>query len=287
MCGGLFKTGNLDLEGNVAFVTGVASKRGMGHFIALKLAEEGAHIIAVSRSRKSRSLFPGDEDWRGLDSVAEEVKALGRRVLTFEAHVEDYNEVNAAVEEAVKEFGKIDILVNCAGTRGPVNTPVVDFDEKDWYEVFKVNVLGAFNVSKAVAKVMVPRRKGKIVQIISLASKIPTPGSAIYNASKAAQLMLTRILASELAQHNIDVYAVNPGAFITNLRDEHFEALSQRTGIPIEKLREEEYRKVAAGIPKGRLGRPDEIAELVAFLVSNKAEYLTGAVIDVAGGILS
>ncbi|MEM2767059.1 MAG: SDR family NAD(P)-dependent oxidoreductase [Candidatus Bathyarchaeia archaeon] len=277
----------IDLKGSVAFVTGAASKRGMGHSIVLKLAENGADIVAVSRSRQSRSLFPGEEDWKGLDSVVEEVKAIGRRILALEAHIEDYNEVNAAVEAAVKEFGKIDILVNCVGTRGPVNVPVVEFDEKDWYDVFKVNVLGAFNVSKAVAKVMIPRRKGKIVQIISMASKIPTPGSAIYNASKAAQLMLTKTLALELAPYNIDVYAVNPGAFITNLRDEYFEALSQKTGIPIEKLREEDYKKVAAGIPKGRLGNPEEIAELVAFLVSDKAEYLTGSVIDIAGGVMS
>lgn len=277
----------LTLAGNVAFVTGAASKRGMGHSIVLKLAEDGADIIAVDRSRRSRSLFPGEEHWKGLDSVVEEVEAIGRRILALEAHVEDYGEVNAAVDAAVKEFGKIDILVNCAGIRGPVSVPVVDFDEKDWYNVFRVNVLGAFNVSKAVVKVMIPRHKGKIVHIVSMASKIPTPGSAIYNASKAAQLMFTKTLALELAPYNIDVYAVNPGAFITNLRDEYFEALSQKTDIPIEKLREEDYKKVAAGIPKGRLGKPEEIAELVAFLVSDKAEYLTGSVIDIAGGVMS
>ncbi|MCS7115510.1 MAG: SDR family NAD(P)-dependent oxidoreductase [Nitrososphaerota archaeon] len=276
-----------NLEGNVAFVTGAAAKRGMGRSIVLKLAENGADIVAVDKSRQSRSLFPGDEDWKGLDSVVDEVKALGRRIIALEAHIEDYSEVNAAVGAAVREFGVIDILVNCAGTRGPVNVPVVEFDERDWHDVFRVNVLGAFNVSKAVAKVMIPRRKGKIVHIVSMASKVPTPGSAIYNASKAAQLMLTKTLALELAPHNIDVYAINPGAFITNLRDKYFEDLSRRTGVPIEKLREEEYRKVAAGIPKGRLGKPEEIAELVAFLVSDKAEYLTGAVIDIAGGIMS
>lgn len=279
---------NLPLKGKVAFVTGAASKRGIGHSVVLRLARDGADIVAVSRSMVSKSLFPGDEDWEGLKSVVKEVESLGRRAIAVEAHVEDYNEVNAAVEKAVKELDKIDILVNCAGIRGPVNEPIIDFNEKDWYDVFRVNVLGAFNVSKAVARQMIKQGGGgKIVHIVSLAAKVPTPGSAIYNSSKAAQLMMVKILALELAPYNIDVYAVNPGAIATNFRDEYFERLSREKGVPTEKLREEEWKKVASQIPKGRLGRPEEVAELVSFLVSEKAEYLTGAVIDITGGIIA
>lgn len=279
---------NLPLEGKVAFVTGAASKRGIGHAVALKLAENGADVAVSSRSRFSRSLFSGDEDWLGLDSVVKEIQALGRKSIALEAHVEDYQQTNLAVEKAVNELGKIDILVHCAGVRGPVNVPLISFDEKDWYEVFKVNVLGAFNISKVVAKQMIKQgRGGKIVHVVSMAAKIPTPGSSIYNSSKASQLMMVKILALELAPYNIDVYAVNPGAIMTNLRDEYFEQISKEKGIPLEKVREEDYKKATQGIPKGRLGRPEEVAELIAFLVSDKAEYLTGAVIDIAGGIIA
>jgi NAD(P)-dependent dehydrogenase (short-subunit alcohol dehydrogenase family) len=278
----------LPLQGKVALITGAASKRGIGHAVAIKLAQEGADIVVLSRSIMSKSLFPGDEKWEGLKSVVEEVEALGRKALAVTARVENYDEVSMAVEKAVEKFGKIDVLVHCAAIRGPINVPIVNFDEKDWFEVFKVNVLGAFNVSKVVAKQMIHQGSGgKIVHIVSLAAKVPTPGSALYNSSKAAQLMMTKILALELARYNIDVYAVNPGAFITNLRDEFFEQLSREKGVPIENVREEDYKKAAAAIPKGRLGRPEEVAELVAFLVSDKAEYLTGAVIDIAGGVIA
>lgn len=278
---------NEPLLGKVAFVTGAGSKRGIGHSVALRLARDGADIVAVSRSRFSRSLFMGDDDWKGLDSLVEEIQSLGRSALAIEASVENYDQVNAAVSKAAALFGGIDILVHCAGVRGPISNPVVDFSEKDWDYVFKVNVLGSFNVSKAVAKVMLQRGKGgKIVHIVSLGGKVPTPGSAIYNSSKAAQLMLARILALELAPH-IDVYAVNPGAIITNLRDEFFEELSKQRGVSIERIREEDYQKAAVHIPKGRLGKPEEVAELIAFLVSGKAEYMTGSVIDIAGGVVA
>ncbi len=275
------------LSGKVAFITGAAAKRGMGHAIALRLAREGADVVVTDKHAAPKSAWAGDEDWKGLEDVVNEIVSFGRKALAVVAGVEDSREIDAAVKAAIDKFGKIDILVNCAGIRGPVGVPVVEGNEADWRLQFEVNTIGCFIVSKAVAKDMVRRNEGgKIVHIASAAGKLPVPGSAAYAASKWAVIGFVQALAMELAPYKINVNAINPGFFATNLRDEDAILKSRKAGISIEEFREEEYKKLLTMIPLKRMGNVEDIANVVAFLVSDQSDYMTGQAINVTGGHL-
>ncbi len=276
------------LKGKVAFVTGAAAKRGMGHAIALRLAREGADVVVNDKFAAPKSMWAGDEDWKGLDAVVLEVEAIGRKALAVTGGVENLAEMEAAVKAGLDKFGKIDILVNCAGIRGPVGVPVVDGDEKDWRQLFEVNSIGPFVVSKVVARDMIRRNQGgKIVHIASAAGKLAAPGSAAYAASKWAVIGLVESLALELAKYKINVNAINPGFFITNLRDDDVVTKSKQTGKSMEQFREEEYKMLETKmIPLGRMGRVEDIADLIFFLVSDQSDYMTGQAINITGGHL-
>jgi NAD(P)-dependent dehydrogenase (short-subunit alcohol dehydrogenase family) len=277
------------LDGKVAFITGAASKRGMGHAVASRLAREGADVVIADKYPAPKSIWPGDEDWKGLESVAKEIEALRRKSLTVTVGIENAGEVDAAVKAALDRFGKIDILVNCAGIRGTVGCPVVDGDEAEWRQVFDVNTFGAFIISKAVAKDMIRRNEGgRIVHIASAAGKIGAPGSAAYAASKWAVIGLVQSLALELAPYKINVNAINPGFFSTNLRDDWALKESKKMGITLDEFREQEDKKLIkfAPIPLGRMGTVEDIAKLIFFLVSPESDYMTGQAINITGGHL-
>jgi NAD(P)-dependent dehydrogenase (short-subunit alcohol dehydrogenase family) len=275
------------LSGKVAFITGAAAKRGMGRAVALRLAREGADVVVTDKYAAPKSAWAGDENWRGLEEVAQEIEAAGRRAMSMVAAVENSQDIDRAVQAAIGRFGRIDILVNCAGTRGPVGVPVVEGDESDWRLLFEVNTLGAFIVSRAVARDMIRRKQGgKIVHIASAAGKLPVPGSAAYAASKWALIGFVQALAMELAPYKINVNAVNPGFFATNLRDEDAILRSRQAGISIEEFREDEYKKLTGMIPLKRMGKVEDIANVVYFLVSDQSEYMTGQAINVTGGHL-
>jgi NAD(P)-dependent dehydrogenase (short-subunit alcohol dehydrogenase family) len=168
-----------------------------------------------------------------------------------------------------------------------VGVSVVDGDEGEWRRVFDVNTLGPFIVSRAVAKEMIRRNEGgKIVHIASAAGKIGAPGSAAYAASKWAVIGLVQSLALELAPYKINVNAINPGFFSTNLRDETAVRDSKKLGISIEEYRTEEYKKLATMVPLGRMGRVEDIANIIFFLVSDQSDYMTGQAINMTGGHL-
>ena len=279
--------GEKNLEGKVAFVTGAAAKRGMGRAIALRLAKEGAKVAVADKYSAPKSLFPGDEEWKGLDEVVEEIGALGSDGLAVVADVSDSRSIDDAVKRTLAKLGKIDILVNCVGIRGAVGVPVVDGDEKEWRQMFDVNAVGAFIVSRAIAKDMIKRNEGgKIVHIASAAGKIAAPGSAAYAASKWAVIGLVKSLAMELAPHKINVNAINPGFFVTNLRDEWMEREAKKRGTSVGEVREQDYKKVTSLVPLGRMGTTDDIADLIYFLVSKESDYLTGQDINITGGHL-
>ena len=279
--------GEKNLEGKVAFVTGAAAKRGMGRAIALRLAKEGAKVAVADKYSAPKSLFPGDEEWKGLDEVVEEIGALGSDGLAVVADVSDSRSIDDAVKRTLAKFGKIDILVNCVGIRGAVGVPVVDGDEKEWRQMFDVNAVGAFIVSRAIAKDMIKRNEGgKIVHIASAAGKIAAPGSAAYAASKWAVIGLVKSLAMELAPYKINVNAINPGFFVTNLRDEWMEGEAKKRGVSVDEVREQDYEKVTSLVPLGRMGTTDDIADLIFFLVSKASDYLTGQDINITGGHL-
>lgn len=274
------------LEGKVALVTGAASKRGMGRAIALRLAREGANVVIIDKYAAPRSLFPGDEGWGGLEAEVAEIEALGREAMALVVDISNSKDVDAMVDKTLERFGRIDITVHCAATRGPVGTPAVELSEKDWRAILDVNTTGSFLISKAVAKSMIARGEGgRIVLIASMAGTHGVAGSAAYSVSKYGVIGLVKTLALELGPHKINVNAINPGAIITNLRDEAFAKMAKDQGITWDEAREKDYQKMSANIPLGRLGTTDEVAELAYFLVSDMSMYITGEAIGISGGL--
>jgi len=246
----------MDLVDKVAIVTGAG--RGIGKAIAIALTREGASVII------------NDVDIQTAEKVTKEIKSLGWKALAIQADVSDSKEVNQMVQSAIKKFKRVDILVNNAAIikRGSIE----DLNEEDWDRVMDVNLKGAFNCMKAVAGIMKKQRYGKIVNISSIAGKIGDLASApCYGASKAGMICLAKSLARELAAYNINVNVVAPHAIKTDMSKE---------------WSEEKRKNIIANIPLGRMGEPEDIAEAVVFLVSDKAKFITGEVLDVNGGCL-
>src|SRR4030043_228440 len=157
------------LKGKVAMVTGAASKRGMGHAIALRLAKEGADVIVTDKFASPKSMFPGDENWGGLDEIVKEIESTGRKSLALTIDINVSKEIDAGMDKVLKKFGKVDILVHAAAIRGPVGVNVVDLSEKDIRAIIDIDLVGAFLICKAAAKVMVAKGKGgRIVIYCSL-----------------------------------------------------------------------------------------------------------------------
>ncbi|MEJ2245130.1 MAG: SDR family oxidoreductase [Acidobacteriota bacterium] len=275
------------LKGKVAFVTGAAAKRGMGRAVAVRLAMEGADVMVTDKFASPKSAWAGDEGWKGLEDVVKEIETLGRKAASAAASVDNLAECEAAVKAPIEKLGRIDILVNCAGTRGPVGVNIVDGDVKDWEMLFDVNALGTMVVSKAVGKEMIRQNEGgKIVHIASAAGKLPCPGSAAYAASKWAVIGITQALAMELAPYKINVNSINPGFFATNLRDDDATMHSKEKGITVEEFRKDEYKMLSDMVPLKRMGKVEDIANLIFFLVTDQSEYLTGVDINITGGTL-
>jgi NAD(P)-dependent dehydrogenase (short-subunit alcohol dehydrogenase family) len=255
------------LSGKVAFVTGAAAKRGMGRAVAVRLAQEGADVMVTDKFASPKSAWAGDEAWKGLEDVVKEIEVVGRK--------------------AAMAVASVDILVNCAGTRGPVGVSIVDGDVNDWEALFDVNAIGTMVISKAVGRELIRQNQGgKIVHIASAAGKLPCPGSAAYAASKWAVIGITQALAMELAPYKINVNSINPGFFATNLRDDDATMHSREKGITVEEFRKDEYKMLSDMVPLKRMGTVEDIANLIFFLVTDQSEYLTGVDINITGGTL-
>jgi len=275
-----------NLKGKVALVTGAASKRGMGHAVALRLAEEGADVVVADKFAAPKSLFPGDENWGGLDDIVKEIKSLGRQGLAVTLDINAGPDVDAVIDKIMKKFGRLDVLVHAAAIRGPVGVNIVDLLEKDIRSIIDIDLVGAFLVCKAAAKVMIAGGKGgKIVVYCSQAGTHGTPGSAAYGAAKWGTIGLTKSLALELAKYQINVNGINPGMIVTNLRDETFQKMAEAGGITWEEARQKDQGPLAGRIPWGRLGTPEEAADLTYFLCSKESDYITGEVIALGGGV--
>ncbi|AKJ02783.1 2,3-dihydro-2,3-dihydroxybenzoate dehydrogenase [Archangium gephyra] len=246
----------------MALVTGAA--QGIGAAVARALAGE-ASIAALDKREE------------GLSSLVEELRARGCRAAAFPADVSDSAAVEAAVERIERELGPIGILVNVAGVLRV--GPAVSLSDEDWAATFAVNTHGVFHVSRAVARRMMPRQSGAIVTVGSNAAGVPRMQMAAYAASKAASTMFTKCLGLELAQHGIRCNVVSPGSTDTAMQralwaDEHG-AQAMIAGSP------ETFR---VGIPLRRIATPDDIAEAVAFLVSDRARHITLHDLCVDGG---
>ncbi len=271
-----------DLSEKVALVTGAGGERGIGRAIATRLARAGADVVVNDVVDKPYA--NGSDGWEGVASVAREIEALGRRALVAVADIRDASQVDDMVANAVDAFGRIDILVSNAASRpGPDRVPVVDLHEDVWDEVFSVNARGTFLCCRAVARRMIAAGEGgKIVIIASTLGQRGRARYGAYSASKHAVIGLTECLALELAQHRITVNAICPGVVDTE-RIGHI-AAALRVDAPSQGSREEFMRARARDTPLGRVGEPEDVANVAAFLASAESDFLTGLAVTVAGG---
>jgi NAD(P)-dependent dehydrogenase (short-subunit alcohol dehydrogenase family) len=245
-----------DLTGKTAIVTG--SSRGLGQYFAKALARAGADLVITSRNRKN--LLP----------FKEKLEALGRKVLPVELDVREYDSIQNMVEEAYAAYGKIDILVNNAGCN--VRKPTVEITWDDWNLVLDTNLRGSFFTAQAVAKKMIPRKYGRIINIGSVTSVFGYGGLAPYCASRGGTKQLTMSLADDWGIHGITVNCLAPGWFKT-----------AQTAVLYENREWVDY--ITDRIPLKRPGIPNDLDGTIVFLASDASEYMTGQTILVDGGI--
>ena len=244
----------MKLTGKVALVTGAA--QGIGRAIALLLARNGADIVV------------SDINLEKAEETAKEIRVIGPMATAVKVDVSNLSDVERMVEAVIEKLAKIDILVNNAGiTRDKL---VLRMTEEDWDAVLGVNLKGTFNCTKTVIRHMAKQRSGRIVNIASVVGEMGNAGQANYSASKAGVIGLTKTIAREYAQRGINVNAIAPGYIETPMTD----ALPEKAKEELKKL-----------IPMERLGKPEDVADAVLFLVCEESSYITGQVLNVNGGI--
>lgn len=255
------------LDGQVALVTGAG--RGIGAATAEALAEAGAAVVAV------------DIDGEAAERTAEATRAHGVRALARPVDVGDVAAIRSMIDEVVTAFDRLDILVNNAGVTRRAD--IMDLTEADWDRIHRVNAKGVFFCLQTAARVMIPQRSGRIVNIASIAGKgYAGTSNAAYAASKGAVISLTRTAAQQLAKHDINVNAICPGVTRTELSDANLRVRAEQEGVSLEAM----AARRAAAIPLGRACEPSDIAAMAVFLASPGARNITGQSYNVDGGII-
>ncbi len=248
----------INLEGKIALISGAS--RGIGESIAHAFAEAGAKVVVSSRKQE------------GVDAVAKKITDAGGEALPVAAHVGHPDHRENLIRTVVSEFGKLDVLVNCAGTN-PYFGPVINIDEGAYEKTFQINLTGAFELSRSLARHLIDRNApGSIVNIASVAGMRALPLQAVYGMTKAAMIQMTRVMANEFGPSGIRVNAIAPGAIDTRMA-------AAIVGEPtISEM-------ITSRAPLGRIGNPEEIAGGALYLASDAASYTTGQTLVIDGGL--
>lgn len=246
-----------NLKGRVAVITGASS--GLGVQMAKGLAGQGADLVILARRKEK------------LEKVAEEIRAMGVRCLPIVCDVTNTESINAAAEEAIKEFGKIDILINNAGSSA--NAGVLNMTDEEWNFTVETDLTSVFKVTRAFAKYMAEQKYGRIINIASMYGLVGNTAidTVAYHSSKGGVVNFTRAVAAELAKYNITCNAICPGYFETELTKDTLET-------------EEFTNYMKATVPMGRYGKEGELNAAAIFLASDEASYVTGVILPVDGG---
>ena len=239
----------------VALITGGA--RGIGQAIAMTFAKEGADIVVA------------DVNLEIAQKTASDIEGLGRKAMALAMDVTNYEMVEEGINKILDKMGKVDILVNNAGITK--DNLILRMSQADWDVVINVNLKGTFNCIKAVSRPMIKQRSGRIISIASIIGLMGNPGQANYAASKAGIIALTKTVAKELASRNVNANAVAPGFIQTEMT---------------AKLSEEIKKKMLEAIPLGKLGTPEDVANVCLFLASAESSYITGQTITIDGGMV-
>jgi len=269
------------LAGKVALITGAGRKGGIGAAVALRLAQDGADIVVADLCAPPTDLpHAGNGQWEELAAVAGEVQALGMRSLPLRVDISNAASVQAMIAQMKEVFGRLDILVNNAGVAvGPA--AVMRMADEAWRRTLEINATGTFLCCKyALPLMQAAGRGGRVVNMASIAAERPKPFVSAYAASKAAVLALTRSLAQEVAALGITVNAVLPGDVDTAMKQWGLLLEAQAMGRPYDEV----VAAAVARIPLGRLATPEDVADLVAFLASDGAAFITGQAYNITGG---
>ena len=206
-----------------------------------------------------------------LDSAVNEAESNGLTLIPIECNTSNNESIQSVVDHTLEKFNGVDILVNNAAAN-PYYGPILNSEDSHWDKIFDVNVKGYFNFAKACSKTMIANNSGKIINVASIAAKTPLEGLGVYNISKAAVVMLTKVLAKELGEYNINVNTLAPGLIKTDFSKALWE-------------NEETHNKIVKSIPQGKMGSPDDISGMALYLASEASDFVTGSIFTVDGGI--
>ena len=278
------------LEGKVALVTGAGGMRGVGRATVVKLADLGADIALSDVHRETEDLPPAEvrNSWRGIEAVSEEVEAAGSRAFPAYCDLGDSAQIERMVGQVMDHYGRIDILVNNArAIIGRDKVSVTELEQEVWEHFLRINTTAPYLLTKEVGRRMIEAGNGgRIINIASNASKQASATGAAYSASKFAVLGLTQASALDLAPYGITVNAVCPGPINTDRMSYWERDQAAERGISQEEFRSQIVQAGAQASPLGRIAEPQDVANMVAFLASDEASFVTGQAYNVNGGLL-